>query len=47
MYELYKSNERDESLLLLQDNMSKTEAMKALKDCEQKHCQIEYCNTPS
>lgn len=47
MYELYKSNEQDESLLLLEDNMSKTEAMKALKDCEEEHCQIEYWNTPS
>lgn len=38
MYELFKSNEQDESLLLLQDNMSKIEAMKALKDCEEEHC---------
>ena len=47
MYELFKSNEQDESLLLLQDNMSKIEAMKALKDCEEEHCQVEYWNTPS
>ena len=47
MYELYKSNEQDESLLLLQDNMSKTEAMKALKDCDEEYCCVEYWNTPS
>lgn len=46
MYELFKSNEQDESLLLLQDNMSKTEAMKALKDCEEEHCQIEFWIAP-
>lgn len=41
MYELFKSNEQDESLSLLQDNMSKTEAMQALRECEEPHCQIE------
>lgn len=41
MYELFKSNEQDESLVLIEDNMDYEEAMFALKVCSMPHCQIE------
>ena len=40
--ELFKSNEQDEALLLLQERIpSLREAMKFLKECEEPHCQVE------
>lgn len=41
MYELFKSNEQDESLALIEGNMDYEEAMLALKVCSMPHCQIE------
>lgn len=41
MYELFKSNEQDESLALIEGNMDYEEAMFALKVCSMPHCQIE------
>lgn len=42
MYELFKSNEQDESLLLLKERIpSGREAMELLKECKEPHCQIE------
>lgn len=42
MYELFKSNEQDESLLLLKERIpSEREAMELLKECKEPHCQIE------
>ena len=42
MYELFKSNKQDESLLLLQERIpSLREAMKLIRECKEPHCQIE------
>ena len=47
MYELFESNEQDESILLIEDGMtSLKEAMRALKECEEPHCQIEEFDVP-
>lgn len=47
MYELFKSNEQDESLYLLESEItSLKKAMKALKECEEPHCQIERFDIP-
>lgn len=47
MYELFQSNEQDESILLIEDGMeSLKEAMQALKECEEPHCQIEKFDVP-
>lgn len=47
MYELFKSNEQDESILLLEDGMtSLKEAMQALRECEEPHYQIEKFDVP-
>lgn len=48
MYELFKSNEQDESLLLLKEKIpSERKAMKLLKECEEPHCQIEKFDIPN
>lgn len=48
MYELFKSNEQDESLLLIEDGItSYKEAMRSLKACELHHCQIEKFDIPN
>ena len=47
MYELFESNEQDESLYLLESEItSLKKAMKALKECEEPHCQIERFDVP-
>lgn len=47
MYELFKSNEQDESILLIEDGIkSLKEAMQALKECDEPHCQIEKFDVP-
>lgn len=47
MYELFESNEQDESILLIEDGMtSLKEAMQALKECDEPHCQIEKFDVP-
>lgn len=47
MYELFKSNEQDESLLLVGEDMtSLNEAMKSLKEYDFPHCQIEKFDVP-
>lgn len=47
MYELFESNEQDESLLLVgEDITSLKEAMKILKEYESPHCQIEKFDIP-
>lgn len=47
MYELFESNERDESLYLLEEDISSlNEAIRSLKDCPYDHCQIEKFGIP-
>lgn len=47
MYELFKSNEQDESLYLLKEGInSLDEAMEALEECNMPHCQIERFDVP-
>lgn len=47
MYELFKSNEQDESILLIKaDIKSLEEAMQALRECDKQHCQIEKFGIP-
>lgn len=47
MYELFESNEQDESLLLVGgDITSLKEAIKSLKECKLPHCQIEKFDIP-